>query len=44
MEALFEKEVELLKSEGGLTADQIAEYEKLATRIAQLFSELAKLK
>ena len=44
MQRSFEREVELLKSEGGLTADQLAEYEKLATRIAELFSELAKLK
>jgi hypothetical protein len=44
MQRSFEREIELLKSEGGLTADQLAEYEKLATRIAELFSELAKLK
>jgi len=44
MQRSFEREIELLKSEGGLTADQFAEYEKLATRIAELFSDLAKLK
>jgi hypothetical protein len=44
MERLFEREIELFKSGGGLTANQFAEYEKIATRIAELFSELAKLK
>jgi hypothetical protein len=41
---LFEREIQLLKSEGGLKDNQIAEYEKIATRIAELFAEMRKLK
>jgi len=44
MKKLFEREIELLTAEGGLSADQCAEYEKVGTRIAELFSEVAKLK
>ena len=44
MKKLFEREIELLKAEGGLRADQLAEYEKIGNRIAELFSEVAKLK
>jgi len=43
MEQLFEKEIELLKNERGLTTDQLVEYEMIATKISRLFSELAKL-
>jgi len=44
MEELFEREVELLKSDADLTSDQIAKYEKTAARIAELFSKLRKLR
>ena len=42
IEKLFEREIQLLKSEDGLNKNQFAEYEKIATRIAELFAELRK--
>lgn len=42
MEDLFQKQIELLKSESfvGLTVSPLAEYDKIGQRIRELFQEL----
>ena len=46
MEALFQRQIELMKSETfvGLTPAQQQEYEKISEKISALFRELARLK
>lgn len=46
MEGLFQRQVELMKSETfvGLTPAERQEYEKITDKIASLFRELARLK
>jgi len=46
MEALFQRQIELMKSETfvGLTPVQRQEYEKITEKISSLFRELARLK
>ena len=46
MEALFQRQIELMKSETfvGLTPVQRQEYEKITEKISSLFRELALLK
>lgn len=42
MEDLFQKQIELLKSDSfvGLTVPQLAEYDKIGQKIRELFQEL----
>lgn len=46
MDALFQRQIELMKSETfvGLTPVEREEYEKITARIAALFRELGRLK
>jgi len=43
MEELFQREIELLKPEMRLTPSQVTEYKRIAKRIGELFSQLARL-